>query len=197
MTKMQPTINAKVAAIGFPIGAIAIHLLHQMDFSLLPLRLISIGVLIFGVWAFSDEMGLRKPLNRAAFVSFMFSMTALLLVTLQPEQASSQYFLLYAFGLLFTVIFWSGAFLHRQKALKWVGGVGVFASVLPVVILIAGHISLGLGAALGVSFLFELPQGQSLLGSKAINIIEAIFVVWAIAASLALWRGNIHPPAAH
>jgi len=70
--------NAKVAAISFPLGAIMLHVLNQFDASLLPLRILAIATLVFGVWAFSDEMGLRKPLNRAAFVSFVIAMLALL-----------------------------------------------------------------------------------------------------------------------
>ena len=72
------TLNAKVAAVFFPVGAVVLHMLHQLEASLLPLNLLAAGILVFGVWAFSDEMGLHKPLNRAAFIGFMFFIGALL-----------------------------------------------------------------------------------------------------------------------
>ena len=197
MAISKTTLNAKVAAFGFPIGALGIHILHQLDASLIPLKLLSIGILIFGVWAFSDEMGLRKPLNRAAFVGFIFSMGALLFVTLQPEQLNSQYFLIYSFGLLFSVLAWSAAFLHRQKSMKLVGSLGAAASLLPILVLIGGHISIGFGAVFGLNLLFNLPSGSSLLGSPVLNTIEAIFVLWALFASVSLLSGSIRNTAAN
>ena len=99
--------NARVAAVAFPLGAILLHVLNQIDASLLPLRLIAVGILIFGVWAFSDEMGTSKPLNRAAFVSFIFAVVALLVVLLQPESPQQPYMLIYAFGLLISCLLYT------------------------------------------------------------------------------------------
>lgn len=136
-------------------------------------------------------MGLRKPLNRAAFVSFTFAIGALLFLTLQPTQASHQYFLIYSFGLLFSVLAWSAAFLHRQKSMKLIGSLGAAASLLPLAVLVGGHISIGFGTVMGINLLFDLPRGTSLLGSRAINTIEAIFVLWALFASVSLLIGSI------
>jgi len=136
-------------------------------------------------------MGLRKPLNRAGFVSFLFAMGALLITILEPAQATGKYFLIYAFGMLFSILIWSAAFLHRQKSLKFAGAVGAFASTLPVLILIGGHISLGFGAVFGLGLVFDLPVGTSLLGTTQLNIIEAVFVVWSLVAAFFLWQGHI------
>ena len=70
------TLNAKVAAVGLIVGAVGLDFLNQFAPDLVPLRLMAAGALIFGAWAFCDEMGLRKPLNRAGFVTFAFAMFA-------------------------------------------------------------------------------------------------------------------------
>jgi len=183
--------NAKVAAISFPCGAILLHGLNQVDTSLLPLRLFAIALLVFGVWAFSDEMGLKKPLNRASFVSFIFAMTALIAIVLEPKSARNTYYLIYAFGLLIALLGWCAAFLHRQETLRWVGALGASISVLPLLLLLAGHLSLGGGALFGFSALFNLPTGAKLLGSPQLNSIEAMLVVWSIVAASCLLRGSI------
>lgn len=184
MGKLHTSLNAKVAAIAFPLRAIGLHILNQIEASLLPLRLLMMAILIFGVWAFSDEMGLRKPLNRAGFVSFLFAMGALLALTLEPSHTDGKYFLIYAFGMLFCILIWSAAFLHRQKTMKLVGAVGALASSLPVLMLVGGHISLGFGAIFGLNILFDLPKGESLLGSLPLNTIEGVFVVWLLFVAL-------------
>lgn len=183
--------NAKVAAVSFPLGAIMLHLLNQFDASLLPLRLVAVCILVFGVWAFSDEMGLRKPLNRAAFVSFIFATLGLVVILLEPETANSQYYLIYAFGTLFAILAWSAAYLHRPNQLKYVGAIGAFASLVPVLLLIAGHLSIGIGAFFGFGMLFEIPRGAAQLGTAQLNAIEAMLVIWSLIASTFLLRGNI------
>lgn len=48
-------------------------------------------------------------------------------------------------------LLWSVAFLHRQRALKLVDAVGVFAPAFPIGAIVVGHLVVGVGAALGIS----------------------------------------------
>ena len=62
----------KVAAISLFLGAFLTLLLTHTSTPLSPIRLIVLVLVAFAVWAFSDEMGIKKPLNRGAFVLFSF-----------------------------------------------------------------------------------------------------------------------------
>lgn len=189
LVSMTATLNAKVGAVGLCVGAIALHILNQLEATLVPIRLIVLGIVILGAWAFSGEMGMRKPLNRAGIICFLFSMFALAVTILEP--VSTQYQLIYAFGLLFCMLLWSAAFLHRQRSLKIVGAFGSVLALVPLAVLIVGHISIATGAFLGVHILFNSSDGSQLIGTRPINIIEAIFVLWSVATAVFLWRGKM------
>ncbi len=192
MNSVETTLNAKIGAIGLLAGAGALHFVNQFDYSLVPIRLLVIGVLIMGAWAFSDEMGLRKPLNRAAFISFLFSMSALAVTTLEAGTAKvGKFNLIYAFCLLLAVLIWSSAFLHRQRDLKYIGALGATASLIPLSLIVAGHLSIGFGAYFGVSTLLDTPLGGAQLGSTPFNIIEAMFLLWSGATAIFLWKGRM------
>lgn len=186
------TLNAKVAAVSLCVGAIALHILNQPDAALVPAQLIVLGIVILGAWAFSDEMGLRKPLNRVAIICFMFAMLAFAVSILEP--AKVQYQLIYAFGLLFCVLFWSVAFLHRQRSLMVVGALGSVMTLVPLVILIIGHLSIAAGAFFGVEILYSASQDSQLIGTGPINTIEAVFVLWSVVTAVCLWRGKMSVP---
>ena len=64
------TANARVGAAALAAAASLTLMLSHFTAPLAPLRLLTLAVAAFAVWAFGDEMGLRKPLNRAAFVFF-------------------------------------------------------------------------------------------------------------------------------
>lgn len=192
MKKNRPTLNAKVAAASLLVGAVALHIINQFDYSIVPIRLLTLGVLILGAWSFSDEMGMRKPLNRAAFICFIFSMFALGVSVLNPTASDiGKYFLMYALMLLFAVLLWSAAFLHRQKSLKIIGTFGAIASLLPVAIIVAGHLSVGAAGFFGVSALLNADEGSTLLGSTPVNFVEAVFLLWSLATAVLLLKGQM------
>ncbi|WP_223248358.1 hypothetical protein, partial [Sulfurirhabdus autotrophica] len=126
-------------------------LLSHIDTSLAPLRILTLTVAAFAAWAFCDEMGLRKPLNRAGFIFFTIAAITKVQISLGiATEFAGRYYLLYAAFLLLAVLFWSIALLHRQRELKVIGAVGVIATLAPIAAIIVGHIVVGLGAALGV-----------------------------------------------
>jgi hypothetical protein len=190
------TLNAKVGAVTFAAGAFLTLLLTHVDASLAPLRLITLAVSAFAAWALCDEMGLTKPLNRAGFVFFAMAVMAKLQILLGVEaQIAGRYQLLYAAFLLLAVLFWSVAFLHRQRELKLVGAVGVLAALVPIAAIVIGHVALGLGAVLGVGALLAASEGGTLSDTSFVITVERIFGLWGYVAAWLLWRGHIAPAA--
>lgn len=191
MSRAQ-TLNARVGAVTLAVGAFMTLLLSHFDTSLAPLRLLTLAVAAFAAWAFCDEMGLRKPLNRAGFVFFAIAATTKvqILLGVAPEFAG-RYHLLYAAFLLLAVLFWSVAFLHRKKELKVVGAIGVLATLAPIAAIVVGHIAVGVGAAIGISALLSAAEGGMLSDLSFVAMVERIFGLWGYVAAWLLWRGHI------
>jgi hypothetical protein len=186
------TLNAKIGAVTLAIGAFMTLVLSHTSVALAPLRIITLAIAAFAVWAFSDEMGIRKPLNRAGFVFFSIAAFTKVQVSLGVDQhLVGRYLLLYAAFLLLAVLFWSVAFLHRQRELKVVGAVGLLATAAPIVAIVVGHIVVGLGATLGVSSLLAATQGAAPSDTSFVTMVERIFGLWGYVAALLLWRGYI------
>jgi hypothetical protein len=186
------TLNAKVGAVTLAAGAFMTLLLSHTSTSLAPLRIITIAVAAFAVWAFSDEMGIRKPLNRAGFICFAIAAIAKVQIALGVEQhLVGRYLLLYSAFLLLAVLFWSVAFLHRQRELKVVGAVGLFVTGSSIVAIIVGHIVVGFGAMLGISSLLAATQGAEATDTSFVTTVERIFGLWGYIAAWLLWRGHL------
>lgn len=184
--------NAKVGAFAMAVAAFLTLLLSHLSTPLAPLRLVALAVAAFAAWSFCDEMGMRKPLNRAGFVFFAIALTAKvqLAVGVAPELAG-RYYLLYTTFLLAALLFWSVAFLHRQRTLKLVGAVGVFASLAPIIAVAVGHVALGAGAFFGVGALLSATEGVAPADLGFVTLIERIFGLWAYLAAWLLWSGHI------
>jgi hypothetical protein len=135
-------------------------------------------------------MGLRKPLNRAGFVLFGIAMAAKVQRILGVgDQVAARYDLLFAAFLLLALLLWSVAFMHRQRSVKLVGAVGVVASLLPIVALVAGHLAVGAGAFLGVKGLLAAGNGGD--DRTFVTLVERILGLWGYVAAWLLWRGHI------
>lgn len=189
----KSSLNAKVSAVALVIGSVTLlALATQAANSLAPLRLSTLGIIAFGIWAFCDEMGMQKPLIRAGFCAFVTAMFARLSVLVEAYANSlGRYYLLYAFGLLIAMLIWSIAYLHRQRDLKFVGALGVFASIAPIMALIIGHIALGASAAFGIGSLLAATEGAAMNDFSAISTIDAMFALWSLVTARFLWRGYI------
>jgi len=185
-------LNARVSAVCILTGAVLLHFFNQINTDLVPLRIVTILILVMGTWAFCDEMGLRKPLNRAGLIVFMVSVLALAVTILEPLNNNvGKYYLLYSFTLLFSILIWSMAFMHRKRKIKTIGKIGVFAAAIPIVVLIVGHLSVAIGAYLGVDSLLNMSGGHEILRSVPVKAIEATFILWSLAAAYMLWSGKI------
>lgn len=192
LASRAPTLNARVGAVTLAAGALMTLLLSHTAVSLAPLRLLALAVAAFAVWAFADEMGIRKPLNRAGLVFFSIAAVAKVQVALGVEaQFAGRYLLLYAAFLLLAVLLWSVAFLHRQKELKVVGAVGVLATLTPIAAIVVGHVVVGVGATLGVGSLLAATNGLAPGDTSFVTMVERIFGLWSYVAAWLLWRGHI------
>lgn len=186
------SLNAKVGAVGLGAAAFFTLLLSHVGAPLAPLRLLTLALAAFAAWAFCDEMGLMKPLNRAGFVFFAIAVATKVQITLGlSAEFAGRYYLLYAAFLLLAVLLWSVALLHRQRALKVVGAVGVVASLAPIAAIIAGHLALGAGAVLGTGALLAATEGGAVTDLSFVTLVERTFGIWAYVAAWLLWRGHI------
>src|SRR5690349_17778463 len=128
--------NARVGAVALAAGALFILILSHSELALSPLRLLSVALSAFAAWCFCDEMGLKKPLNRAGFVFFAIAAATKVELLLGVDvEYRARYFLLYSAFLLVALFLWSAALLHRQRTPKVVGAVGLVASLAPIVAL--------------------------------------------------------------
>src|SRR5689334_16171342 len=105
------SLNAKVGAVTLGVAAFMTLLLSHFAAPLAPLRLFTLALAAFAAWAFCDEMGLGKPLNRAGFVFFAIAVATKVQIALGLDtQFAGRYYLLYAAFLLLAVLLWSVAF---------------------------------------------------------------------------------------
>jgi hypothetical protein len=186
------SLNARVGAIALALAAFATLLLSHTDASLAPLRILTLAGAAFAVWAFCDEMGIGKPLNRAGFVCFALAAVAKVQILLGVTAPfAGRYQLLYAAFLLLAVLFWSVAFLHRQRELKVAGAVGLIATLAPLVFIIAGHVAVGVGAVVGVGSLLSAAESGASSDLAFVTMVERIFGLWGYVAGWLLWRGHI------
>lgn len=166
--------------------------LSHTSVPLAPLRILALTIAAFAVLSFSDEMGIRKPLNRAGFIAFAVAAFARVQVALGVEpNVVGRYLLLYSVFLLLAVLFWSVAFLHRKRELKVVGAVGLLATAAPIAVIVVGHIVVGVGATLGVGSLLAATQGSVPSDMSFVTTVERIFGLWSYIAAWLLWRGHI------
>lgn len=192
LTSRAESLNARVGAITLAVAAFLTLLLSHTAVPLAPLRILTLAVAAFAAWAFCDEMGLKKPLNRAGFVFFAIAAVTKVQISLgMGAQFMGRYYLLYAAFLLLAVLFWSVALLHRQRELKIIGAVGLLATVGPIVAIVVGHVVVGVGAAIGVGSLLSATDGSTPSDLSFVTLVERIFGLWGYVVAWLLWRGHI------
>jgi len=190
------SFNARVGAVSLAAAGFFFLVLSHFTAPLAPLRVLSLALAAFAAWSFCDEMGMRKPLNRAGFVFFAIAVGAKVQILLGvASEFAGRYYLLYAGFLLASLFLWSVAFLHRQRTLKVAGAVGILVSVAPIVALVLGHVALGAGAFLGVSAMLSATEGAAPADLSFVTSIERIFGLWGYLCAWLLWRGHIGAPA--
>ena len=186
------SLNARVSAVALVVGAIAQVVLSSLGAALTPLRILTLGICTLGVWAFCDEMGMRKPLIRAGFVAFILAEFSRTSALVDPQSlAIGRHYVLYAFAIMIALLLWSVAFLHRQRELKVAGAIGAAATIAPILAMIVGHIALGAGAVYGIGSLMAAADGAQLNDYSFIKALDLLFAIWACMSAWFLWRGHI------
>lgn len=190
--------NAKAGAIALAVAGFMTMALSHTAVSFAPIRILALATAVFAAWAFCDEMGLNKPLNRAGFVCLVIAAMCKVQISLGVGvEFVGRYYLLYAAFLLLAVLFWCVALLHRQRELKVVGAIGALATLTPLVAIIAAHLAVGVGAVMGVGSLLAATDGNAPTDLSFGVLVERIFGLWSYAAAWLLWRGHIvNKPAA-
>ena len=187
--------NARVGSVTLVVGAFATLVLTHTTLALAPLRILTLAIAAFAVWALSDEMGLRKPLNRAALLCFAIAASTKIQVALGVDAGVlGRYLLLESAFLLLAVLFWSVAFLHRGPQMKVVGAVGALAALGPIVAIVVGHFVVGVGVAFGVGSLFVSAMGHGVADTDFVVFVERVFGLWAYVAAWMLWSGRVESP---
>ncbi|MFH1599113.1 MAG: hypothetical protein ABIJ73_07405 [Pseudomonadota bacterium] len=181
-----------MAAVALAAAAFLTLVLSHAHQPLAPLRLMVLALAAFAAWAFCDEMGMQKPLNRAGFVFFSMAAAAKIQIALGvTTEFVGRYYLLYASFLLVSLLLWSVAFLHRQRSLKVLGAVGVVATLAPIAALVIGHIAVGAGAVLGVNAVLAATEGSAPIDLGFVTLVERMFGIWGYVTAWLLWRGHI------
>jgi hypothetical protein len=189
-----PSLNARFGAVTLALSALMILALSCTSSALTPIRSLTLAATVVAIWAFCDEMGLKKPLNRAGFVFFTIASAAKMQVLLGVGEAVvGGYYLLYAAFLLLAVLLWSLAFLHRQREVKIIGAAGAFAALIPIILIVVGHLAVGVGAAIGLSGLLSATQAAP-SDLTFVTMVERIFGIWGSTAAWLLWRAQIVAP---
>jgi len=188
--RTSPSYNARIGAAVLFVSSVILVSLTFLPYTLAPIRLFTLMAMTFSCWAFCDEMGMTKPLNRAGFVLFAFAIMVRVstLVDISSPDMARRY-ILYAFTITGAILLWSMAYLHRNKTLKIVGAVGVMATLTPIILLVLGHILVGTGASYGIASLFEALENSESLGVSTLYKFDYLFSVWGVATSILLWRG--------
>ena len=186
------TLNARVSAWSLATAAVAGLVLSWRPESLVPIRLFAASLALLGIWSFCDEMGMRKPLVRAGFVAYSLAALARLLALMDPQShAVNRHWLLVAFGMACSMLLWSVAYLHRQRELKAAGAIGALAAFAPIAALVAGHLVVGAGAALGAGALVSAAEGAPLGDLSALHYLDRLFGSWCVATAWFLLSGRI------
>ena len=68
---------------------------------------------------------------------------------------------------------------------------GALAAAVPLVALIVGHLSVAVGAYIGVDSLLSMSAGHDILRSIPVKAIEATFILWSGATAFMLWSGKL------
>jgi len=189
------SLNAKVGAVALAASGFSTLLLSHFSAALAPARLVVVALSAFAAWCFCDEMGMKKPLNRAGFVVFVVALVAKVeLILGVGAGVAGRYYLSFAGFLLLALLLWSVAFLHRQRTVKVAGAIGVVATFAPIVALLVGHLAVGAGTFLGVQALLAAGQGADLADHSFVTLVERLFGLWGYVAAWLLWRGHVVAP---
>lgn len=184
--------NARAGALTLAIGAPLNLVLHMQGPMLGPLNYAAWLILSFGVLCFLEEMGARKPLNRAGLILFFAAFCADTVAVLSVDPAViARAGLLYAFTTLGALFFWSVALMHRTRTARAIGTVGAAVGGVALVLLVAAHLLLGAATILGFSELFVALENPGQPTFTALAVINSVLLAWCLPTSILLWTTRL------
>ena len=184
--------NARAGALALAIGAPLNLIFHMQGPKLEPLSYAAWMALSFGVLCFLEEMGVRKPLNRAGLVLFFAAFFADTVAVLSVDPAVvARAGLLYAFTTLGALIFWSVALMHRTRTARAIGTIGTAVGGVALVLLVAAHLLLGAATILGFSELFVALENPGQSTFTALVVIDSVLLAWCLPTSILLWTTRL------
>lgn len=142
-----------------------------------PMRLLALGIMIFGQLCYAQEAGMEKPLTKLVLVTLAFASFGFILFELE---GSSKAALLFAFAGFLTVVFWSVAMLHRPGKAQVTGKVGMLAGSASLAVLVGGHVFVGFGAAIGLGALRSVGTAQASELIGLIGIVAIFLGIWSM-----------------
>ena len=152
-----------------------------------PMRLLALGMLVFGQLCYAQEAGWEKPLSKlVVVVALAFASLGFILFELDGAPKAA---MLFAFAGFMTVLSWSLAMLHRPGKARATGKVGMIAGSASLAILIGGHVFGGFGAAIGLEVLPSVATAQSADVALLVQIVAVCLVGWAFVCALVVING--------
>ena len=177
--------NARFGLIALLLGALGLSTTIWIN-GAVPLHLLSLGALVFGQWAYGQEAGFEKPLTKLVLVALGFAVIGFVMLELDDNVKAG---LLFVFASFLAILFWALAMLHRPGPARATGKVGAVAGGLSLLILIGGHVFIGLGAVLGLSVLRSAATANVNDVSRVVQIACLCLAVWCVVQAWVLFKG--------
>lgn len=177
--------NARFGSVALLLGGIGMSITPWIA-GAAPMRLLALGVMIFGQLCYAQEAGWEKPLTKLVVVALAFASLGFVLFELNGTPKAA---LLFAFAGFLTVLSWSLAMLHRPGKARTTGKVGMVAGGASLAILIGGHVFVGFGAAIGLEVLRSVATAQSADVTGVMQIVSVCLGGWAFAWAWIVAKG--------
>lgn len=151
-----------------------------------PMRLLALGMLVFGQLCYAQEAGWEKPLSKLVVVALTFASLGFILFELDGAPKAA---MLFAFAGFMTVLSWSLAMLHRPGKARATGKVGMIAGSASLAILIGGYVFVGFGAPIGLEALRSVATAQSADVALLVQIVAVCLGGSAFVCALVVING--------
>ncbi|WP_310015019.1 hypothetical protein [Novosphingobium sp. 1748] len=189
----SPSRNARTGAVALALGAasqMAAGLLGRVN---LPWAYAGWLLLVFGALCLCDELGARRPLNRAGIIMLEVGFAARTVMLIVPEPlVTVRAELTFVLSCLLALLLWSVALMHRSERPKAIGMFGTLLSGGGLAMLAAAHIAVAGVGYLGFADLFAALRRPDAQSAQATITLCAIMAAWASAVAGLMWTGGIN-----
>ena len=188
----QISRNARTGAVALVLSS-PLHALASLPGeTLAPLAYICWLGVSFGVLCLCEELGVRKPLNRAGLILFgaAFCARSLMLVAADP-QLYVRSVLFFAFAMMAALLFWSVALMHRSQAPRAVGIFGAAITASTLALIVAAHLLVGSITIWGFGGLFAAVSSSTPRTGDAMAVVDFVLCLWGVVTAYLLWTRDL------